>query len=55
MLNELFLASLSRPPLPDETQAALDLVKKAPAAGKRAAWEAVFWALLNTNEFLLRH
>ena len=55
VLDELFLASLSRPPLPDETQAALDLVKKAPAADKRAAWEAVFWALLNTNEFLLRH
>jgi hypothetical protein len=39
--------------LPHEVKAALDLVAK--AADKRAAWEAVQWALINTNEFLLRH
>src|SRR5207249_861501 len=53
ILDELFLATLSRPPQPHEVKAALDLVAK--TADKRAAWEAVQWALLNTNEFLLRH
>lgn len=53
VLSELFLATLSRPPQVHEVQAALEVVTK--AADKRAAWEAVQWALLNTNEFLLRH
>jgi hypothetical protein len=53
ILNELFLATLSRPPLPDEVRAALDLVQR--TANKRAAWESVLWALLNTNEFLFRY
>lgn len=53
ILNELFLVTLSRLPQPDEARAALDLVAK--ASDKRAAWEAVHWALLNTNEFLFRH
>ncbi len=53
MVNDLFLATLSRPPSPDEIKAVLDVVGK--AADKRAAWEAVHWALLNTNEFLFRY
>ncbi len=53
VLDELFLATLSRPPLPEEARAALELVAK--AADRRAGWEGVLWALLNTNEFLLRH
>jgi hypothetical protein len=53
ILQELFLATLSRPPRPHEVQAALAVVKK--ARDKRAAWEAVHWALLNTNEFLFRY
>jgi hypothetical protein len=53
ILNELFLATLSRLPLPEERNAALDVVAK--TAAKRVAWETVQWALLNTNEFLLRH
>jgi hypothetical protein len=53
IVNELFLATLSRPPLPEESKAALEVVAK--AADKRAAWEAVHWALLTTNEFLFRY
>jgi len=53
ILDELFLATLSRPPLADEVRAALDLVER--TASKREAWEAVLWALLNTNEFLFRY
>jgi hypothetical protein len=53
ILNELFLTTLSRPPSPDEVKAALTAVDR--TADRRAGWEAVLWALLNTNEFLLRH
>jgi hypothetical protein len=53
ILDELFRATLSRPPLPDEARPALDLVSR--AVNKREGWEAVLWALLNTNEFLFRY
>lgn len=53
ILTELFLATLSRMPLPQETQAALGHVTK--ATDKRTAWEDIHWALLNTNELLFRH
>lgn len=53
IVTEMFLATLSRPPLADEARTALDHV--AQSADKRAAWEDVQWALLNTNEFLFRH
>ncbi len=53
ILKDLFLATLSRPPLPHELKAALQVVTR--AGDRRAAWEAVQWALLNTNEFLFRH
>ncbi len=53
IVTELFLATLSRPPLPDEAQAALAHVTS--AGDKRAAWEDIQWALLNSNELLFRH
>lgn len=53
IVAELFLATLSRPPLADEVQAALSHV--ASASNRRAAWEDIQWALLNTNEFVFRH
>jgi hypothetical protein len=53
ILNELYLASLSRPPADGEIKAALDHVNK--AADKRKAWEDVQWALVNSKEFLFRH
>ena len=53
ILKDLFLATLSRPPRPHEVRAALQVVHR--AADRRAAWDTVHWALLNTNEFLYRH
>ena len=53
LVTELFLATLSRPPLPDEARSVLDHVAK--SDNKRTAWEDIQWALLNTNEFLFRH
>ena len=53
IVTELFLATLSRPPLAEEAAAVLAHV--AGTENKRQAWEEVQWALLNTNEFLFRH
>ena len=53
IVTELFLATLSRPPLPDELRSALEHVVQ--AGDRRAAGGDIQWALLNTNEFLFRH
>ena len=53
MLDELYLATLSRPPTAEDIKAALEHVAK--ATDKRKAWEDVHWALLNSKEFLFRH
>ena len=53
ILDGVYLASLSRPPTPDERAATLAYVAKAP--DRRRAWEDVAWAILNSKEFLLRH
>jgi hypothetical protein len=53
VLNELYLATLSRLPTEADVKVALGHVAK--AADKRKAWEDVHWALLNAKEFLFRH
>ncbi len=53
MLDELFLATLSRSPNPSERRTMLDHLSR--AADKRKAWEDVHWALINSKEFLFRH
>jgi hypothetical protein len=53
LLNELYLATLSRLPTEADVKTALGHVAK--AADKRKAWEDVQWALLNAKEFLFRH
>jgi hypothetical protein len=53
VLEEVYLATLSRLPTPEEREAALGYVARAPE--RRRAWEDVQWALLNSKEFLFRH
>lgn len=53
VLEELYLATLSRLPTPPEREAGLGYVAK--AADPRKAWEDVQWTLLNSKEFLFRH
>jgi hypothetical protein len=53
ILEQLYLATLSRSPAEGEVRAALEHVEK--GAEKRKAWEDVQWALLNSKEFLFRH
>jgi hypothetical protein len=52
MLDEFYLAALSR--RPTETEAKKLLAYVGDAKDRRAAWEDVLWALLNSKEFLLR-
>lgn len=53
ILNELYLATLSRMPTSGEIKAAFEHLAK--NADKRKAWEDVQWALINSKEFLFRH
>jgi hypothetical protein len=53
VLDELYLAALTR--LPHEAEAQATLAYVAQAEDPRKAWEDVLWALLNAKEFLFRH
>jgi hypothetical protein len=52
MLEEFYLAALCRPPTAAESKKLRAYVGG--ASDRRAAWEDVHWALLNSKEFLLR-
>jgi hypothetical protein len=52
-IEELFLMTLSRPPRAREAEALLARVRKA-GEGPRI-YEDIFWALLNSTEFVTRH
>ena len=53
VVEELFLATLSRPPTADESDAALGHVRARP--DRAGAFGDVLWALINTREFVLNH
>jgi hypothetical protein len=53
VLEELFLAALSRCPSADERRAFREHRLKAP--DRRAAFTDTLWALINTREFILNH
>ncbi len=55
-LEAIFLAALSRRPSDDEIQKCLELLKSAPTSDASAnTLGDIFWALLNSSEFLLNH
>jgi hypothetical protein len=53
IVEELFLATLSRAPDGEETSAALEHLQGRP--DREAAFVDILWALLNTREFILNH
>jgi hypothetical protein len=53
VVEELFLATLSRLPDEAERRAALDQLRA--AGNRRAGFRDVLWALINTREFILNH
>ena len=52
-VEELFLATLSRDPSPEEARSALDHLRSRP--DRAGGLADVLWALLNTREFVLNH
>ena len=53
VLEQLYLRTLCRPPSSDEQAAILGQLEKEP--DKQAAMDDVFWALLNSKEFIFTH
>jgi hypothetical protein len=51
VIEELFLATLSRRPKTDE----VDVAKRVVAKDRTTGFEDIQWALLNTTEFLVNH
>jgi WD40 repeat protein len=54
IVTELYLTTLSRPPTDEESQIATAAFN-APDATRQSATEDVFWALLNSAEFVFNH
>jgi hypothetical protein len=56
MLEDLFLAAYGRTPRADEAERLLMVVEATTGApGLLAAWQDVYWAVLNSQEFLCQH
>jgi Protein of unknown function (DUF1549)/Protein of unknown function (DUF1553) len=61
VINELYLATLNRPPTPNELRTIIDKFRLRPQFMRKDAqnpahrFEDLMWALLNSNEFLLNH
>ena len=54
LVRAVWLAVLSRPPLPDEEREAIDYAS-AGKAGLKQATDDLVWTLVNSKEFLYRH
>ncbi len=53
IIDELFLATLSRFPDPDEKRSALQHIQNSKDRNK--AYRDTVWALINTREFITNH
>lgn len=53
IVEELYLAGLSRLPTDDERQAVAELVADVP--NRDEAWQDIMWTLLNCSEFAFNH
>jgi hypothetical protein len=53
IIENIYLRSVSRPPTPAEMKRLLDAVEG--SANKQQALEDVFWAVLNSREFMFNH
>lgn len=53
IIRELYIASLSRPPSDEELAAARKFISEAP--NPRSGLEDIFWAVLNSQEFVFNH
>ncbi|MBW3543261.1 MAG: DUF1549 and DUF1553 domain-containing protein, partial [Planctomycetes bacterium] len=55
IVEEAYLASLSRYPTPDEESRLVEVLDAAPAEEKRLVVEDLFWSLLTSREFMFNH
>lgn len=57
IMNELYLAALNRLPTPNEVARIGRILATAPSKNRdpQGPWQDLFWALLNSNEFILNH
>lgn len=57
ILDYLYMAALNRPPTPAEVARIMKIYRTAPVKNvdPLSFWQDVFWALLNSNEFILNH
>ena len=53
VMDELFLATLSR--FPDDAERQAALARLGQGGDREAAFADVLWALINTREFILNH
>jgi len=55
IIEELYVAALSRMPAPEERQEIIDVLASTPAEERRAAIEDLYWGILSSKEFLFNH
>jgi hypothetical protein len=57
IMDQLYLAALNRLPTSGEAGKIMDIFQKAPIKTRDGLsfWQDLFWALLNSNEFILNH
>ncbi len=55
IINEAYLLCLSRPPSGKERAGFEDILAKSSPEGRREVVEDLFWALMNSREFLFQH
>jgi hypothetical protein len=57
ILDHLYLAALNRPPSAGESAKMMRIYEAAPVKSKDGLsfWQDAFWAILNSNEFILNH
>ena len=55
MLEDLFLAAYSRRPSAEEQGRLLAFVQTPDAKANAAAWQDIYWSVLNSKEFLFQH
>src|SRR5262249_601388 len=59
IMDHVYMATLSRKPTPREDSRILQIAGAAPVSGKdrnkMSFFQDLFWALLNSNEFILNH
>ena len=55
IVEEVYLAALSRFPTETELQRMLSTLNEAPADQRRAVVEDIYWAVLSSKEFIFNH